>query len=119
MNLGQFSISLAVEDIAVSLEFYRKLGFEQLDGNMAEKWLILQNGATKIGLFEGMLQDNLLTFQPDDVRAVQKSLKSQGVTFEHEADESSDHEAHAQAPVFASLRDPDGNAILLDQKFAK
>lgn len=118
MHLGNFSISLAVEDIKASFDFYSKFGFEQIDGKIEEKWIILQNGKAVIGLFQGMFTHNIITFQPDDVRSIQKSLKSQDVKFEQEADETTTHAAHAEAPVYASLKDPDGNVILLDQVFS-
>lgn len=109
MNLGTFSLSLTVKDIELSQAFYEKLGFAAIDGDVAEKWLILKNGSTHIGLFQGMFEENVLTFNPPDVRAVQKELKAAGVTFMLEADEASEGAAHAM------LADPDGNAILLDQ----
>ena len=121
MRLGNFSISLAVKDIHASLAFYEKLGFRQAGGDMAQNWVVLQNATTKIGLFQGMFEKNMLTFNPgwdhqrqelpdfDDVRDLQKSLKSQGVTLLAEADESSTGVAHFM------LLDPDGNPILVDQ----
>lgn len=121
MQLGVFSISLAVKDIAVSRAFYEKLGFIVFGGNQEHNWLILKNGATLIGLFQGMIPSNTLTFNPgwdanaqkidpfDDVRVIQKHLKSAGVVLQTEADESTSGPAH----IF--LTDPDGNAILIDQ----
>ena len=109
MDLGTFSISLAVEDLQKSLGFYEKFGFEVIAGVAEENWLILQNGEAKIGLFQGMFENNIMTFNPTDVRSIQKKLKEQGVKFESEADESTTGPAHA------TLIDPDGNAILLDQ----
>ena len=109
MNLGTFSISLAVKDIAASRAFYEKFGFEVLDGKQEDNWLILKNGDAKIGLFQGMFESNIITFNPPNVRDIQKTLKAQGVTFALEADENTTGPAHA------SLLDPDGNAILLDQ----
>jgi catechol 2,3-dioxygenase-like lactoylglutathione lyase family enzyme len=109
MDLGTFSMSLAVKDIRASRAFYERLGFEVLDGNEEERWLVLRNGEAKIGLFQGMFDQNVLTFNPPDVRAVQRSLKIQGVSFLQEADEG------GQGPASATLLDPDGNAILLDQ----
>ncbi|MBI5668276.1 MAG: VOC family protein [Chloroflexi bacterium] len=109
MNLGTFSVSLAVKDIKASREFYEKLGFEVFDGKEEDNWLMLRNGTTKIGLFQGMFEDNILTFNPTDVRGIQKALKAQGITFTLEADESTTGPAHA------TLLDPDGNAILIDQ----
>jgi lactoylglutathione lyase len=109
MNLGTFSVSLAVKDIKVSRAFYEKLGFKVIHGKEEENWLILENGGAKIGLFQGMFESNVLTFNPSDVRSIQKTLKGQGITFALEADEKTEGAAHA------SLLDPDGNAILLDQ----
>jgi len=118
MELGQFSVSLAVKDLSVSREFYRKLGFEIVpsedfakDGQVQkynENWVILRKGTVVIGLFQGMFDKNTLTFNPTDVRAVQKELKGKGVAFEMEADESTTGPAHA------FLMDPDGNPILID-----
>jgi lactoylglutathione lyase len=111
MNLGNFSVSLAVKDIAASRRFYEAFGFVQIHGEQSENWIILEhksNGA-KIGLFQGMFEANILTFNPTDVRAVQKELKAQGIEFQLEADETT------QGPAYATLQDPDGNAILLDQ----
>ncbi len=125
MRLGNFSISLAVKDIHASLAFYEKLGFRQVGGDIAQNWVVLQNESTKIGLFQGMFEKNMLTFNPgwdhqrqtlpdfDDVRDLQKSLKSQGVTLLAEADESSTGVAHFM------LLDPDGNPILVDQHVPK
>lgn len=109
MDLGTFSISLAVKDLKASREFYEKFGFKVLDGKAEENWLILQNGTTKIGLFQGMFDQNTLTFNPTNVRQLQRDLKAKGVTFMQEADEKTDGPAHA------FLLDPDGNPILLDQ----
>lgn len=109
MNLGAFSVSLAVKDIAPSRRFYEALGFTKLDGDESQRWLILKNGDAKIGLFQGMFENNILTFHPSDVRAIQKEIKSQGIALQLEADESTEGPAHA------TLLDPDGNAILLDQ----
>jgi lactoylglutathione lyase len=109
MNLGTFSISLAVKDIKASRAFYEKFGFEVLDGNEDQRWLILKNGDAKIGLFQGMFPTNTLTFNPSDVRSIQKALKADGVTFTAEADETT------TGPAYAALLDPDGNPILLDQ----
>lgn len=109
MNLGTFSVSLAVKDIKASRAFYEKLGFKFLAGKEEDNWLILENGTTKIGLFQGMFENNVLTFNPSDVRGIQKTLKAQGIKFTLEADETSEGAAHA------TLLDPDGNAILFDQ----
>ena len=109
MELGNFSISLAVKDIHASLAFYQKFGFAIIAGDLQQNWIILKNGDAKIGLFQGMFDSNIITFNPTDVRGIQKSLKAQGVAFALEADESTTGPAHA------TLLDPDGNAILLDQ----
>ena len=121
MSLGNFSVSLKVKDIAASRAFYEKLGFRQVAGDQAKNWLILQNDTATIGLFQGMWEKNLLTFNPgwdraggtlpkfDDVRDIQKSLKKNGIKFVTEADESS------TGPASFMIEDPDGNPILLDQ----
>lgn len=121
MQLGAFSISLAVKDIHASRAFYEKLGFESLGGDITQNWLILKNGETVIGLFQGMFEKNMLTFNPGwdqnaqpiegfmDVRELQRLLKAQGVALESEADESS------TGPAYFMLTDPDGNPILFDQ----
>jgi catechol 2,3-dioxygenase-like lactoylglutathione lyase family enzyme len=121
MKLGAFSISLNVKDIAVSKEFYGKLGFEPFGGDETQGWLILRNGETVIGLFGGFLQANTLTFNPgwdqnaqnlddfDDVRDIQKRLKADGVEFLSEADETT------TGPASFVVMDPDGNPILVDQ----
>jgi catechol 2,3-dioxygenase-like lactoylglutathione lyase family enzyme len=121
MNLGAFSISLAVKDIAASRAFYEKLGFEQVGGDQKENWLILRNGETTIGLFQSMFERNTLTFNPgwtsqaeplkefEDVREIQKSLKAKGLNLTSEADEST------TGPASLILIDPDGNPILIDQ----
>jgi lactoylglutathione lyase len=109
MDLGTFSVSLAVKDIHASKAFYEKFGFVVIDGNIQENWLILRNDTAIIGLFQDMFEHNILTFNPLDVRAIQRDLKAQGITFALEADETSEGPAHA------TLADPDGNQILLDQ----
>ncbi|WP_108813532.1 VOC family protein [Loktanella sp. Alg231-35] len=121
MKLGAFSISLNVKDIAVSKEFYSKLGFEPFGGDEAQGWLILRNGETVIGLFGGFLQANTLTFNPgwdqnaqnldtfDDVRKLQQQLKADGIEFLSEADEDT------EGPANFVIVDPDGNPILVDQ----
>lgn len=121
MELGAFSVSLAVKDIAVSKAFYEKLGFEASGGNLADNWVILKNGDHVIGLFQGMFDKNLLTFNPGwnqdaqkvepftDVREIQRQLKAQGVVLTTEADEST------TGPAYIMLVDPDGNPILVDQ----
>jgi lactoylglutathione lyase len=121
MDLGAFSVSLSVKDIEASREFYEKLGFEPVGGNAGDHWLILRNGDHVIGLFQGMFEKNLLTFNPGwdsdakalpafaDVRDIQRHLKSQGVTLVQEADEST------AGPAHLVVVDPDGNQILIDQ----
>jgi catechol 2,3-dioxygenase-like lactoylglutathione lyase family enzyme len=121
MRLGNFSVSLAVQDIHRSRAFYEQLGFRAVHGDVAQNWLILQNETATIGLFQGMFEKNTLTFNPgwdrtgntlpefEDVRDIQKSLKGQGLPLVAEADESSTGPAHL------CLLDPDGNPILIDQ----
>lgn len=121
MNLGAFSISLAVKDVAASKEFYEKLGFTVFGGNASQNWLILKNGDHVIGLFQGMFERNSLTFNPgwdnnarplgnfEDVRELQRQLRAQGVQFLSEADEST------TGPASFVTVDPDGNPILVDQ----
>lgn len=121
MNLGAFSISLAVKDIQASKAFYEKLGFEAFHGDIAQNWLILKNGKHVIGLFQGMFDKNVLTFNPGwtqdaqpldnftDVRELQRQLKAQGVELLSEADEST------AGPASFMLVDPDGNPIYIDQ----
>lgn len=121
MKLGAFSVSLAVKDIEASKQFYEKLGFTTLGGNQAQNWLILKNGDHVIGLFQGMFEKNILTFNPGwdsnaqplaeftDVRELQRQLKAQGITFTSEADQNT------TGPASFTLEDPDGNAILFDQ----
>lgn len=121
MQLGAFSISLAVKDIAASQAFYEKLGFKVFMGEAAKNWLILKNGDHVIGLFQGMFEKNTLTFNPGwdsdakgladftDVRELQRQLKAQGLALEAEADEST------KGPAYLMLIDPDGNPVLLDQ----
>ncbi len=121
MKLGAFSLSLSVKDIAASQAFYEKLGFGVVMGDKRQNWLILRNGDTTIGLFQGMFPRNTLTFNPgwtsqnqplpefDDIRVIQKRLKAQGVKLDSEADEKT------KGPASFSLSDPDGNPILFDQ----
>ena len=121
MELGAFSISLAVKDIEASRNFYEKFGFEVFGGDASQNWLILKNGDHVIGLFQGMFEKNILTFNPGwdmnaneldaytDVRDLQRQLKAQGIKFEYEADESS------TGPASFMVIDPDGNQILVDQ----
>ncbi|MGW9686692.1 VOC family protein [Flagellimonas sp. 2504JD1-5] len=121
MKLGAFSISLAVKDLETSKEFYEKLGFSVFAGNKEYNYLILKNGNALIGLFQGMFENNILTFNPgwnenaetipnfDDVREIQKHLKAHGIALASETDETS------SGPGSFTLLDPDGNAILIDQ----
>ena len=121
MDLGAFSVSLAVKDLAASRAFYEKLGFEQFGGDPEYNYLIMKNGDHIIGLFQGMFEDNILTFNPGwdqdgkeldtftDVRDLQRQLRDQGVEFATEADEST------SGPGSFVVTDPDGNAILIDQ----
>lgn len=121
MQLGAFSVSLAVKDIAASKAFYEKLGFSTLGGEQSQGWLILKNGSTVIGLFQGMFEKNILTFNPGwdqnaqnlaeftDVRQIQQQLLAQGLTLLQSADSSTSGPAHIV------LEDPDGNQIMLDQ----
>lgn len=121
MQLGNFSVSLAVKDIGRSRAFYEALGFTVWGGAQEQNWLILKNGSTVIGLFQGMFDHNLMTFNPGwdsdarklpeftDVRDLQRSLKAKGVPFVTEADEAS------SGPASFMVKDPDGNQILVDQ----
>ncbi len=122
MELGNFSVSLAVKDLAASRAFYEKLGFTVFFGEASQKWLIMKNGPNAIiGLFQGMFQGNILTFNPGwdsngqavaeytDVREIQRRLKAAGVQLTTEADEAS------SGPASFMLVDPDGNQILVDQ----
>jgi lactoylglutathione lyase len=121
MELGNFSVSLAVKDIRASLAFYEKLGFKPVGGKLEQNWIVLQNGSTKIGLFQGMFKKNLMTFNPgwtqervalerfQDVRELQRAFKTRGLTMAVEADETS------QGPAHFMVTDPDGNELLFDQ----
>ena len=121
MDLGAFSISLAVKDLTKSRAFYEKLGFEKVMGEAEQNWLILQNGASTIGLFQGMFEKNIMTFNPGwandgdhpeqftDVREIQRLLKARGLELNSEADEST------TGPASLVVVDPDGNPILIDQ----
>ena len=125
MRLGNFSVSLTVKDIAKSREFYEKLGFRVFGGDQAQNWLILQNETCTIGLFQGMFEKNILTFNPgwdrsgnsladfDDVREIQKMLQDRGLALATEADEKT------TGPASLMLLDPDGNPILIDQHVSK
>ena len=109
MNIGTFSVSLNVKDIAVSRAFYEQLGFEVIDGKQHENWLIMKHQSAIIGLFQGMFDKNILTFNPQNVRDIQANLKAQGVHLTQEADPDTTGPAHI------TLIDPDGNPILIDQ----
>lgn len=121
MQLGAFSVSLAVKDLEASRIFYEKFGFEKFGGDATRNWLILKNGDTVIGLFQGMFEKNILTFNPGwdgnaakldsftDVRDLQRQLKADGVQLMNEADEST------TGPASFIAIDPDGNPILVDQ----
>lgn len=121
MQLGAFSVSLAVKDLEASRKFYEKFGFKAFAGNPAQKWQILKNGDHVIGLFQGMFKGNILTFNPGwdqnaqklasftDVRELQRQLKAQGVKLTTEADETT------KGPASFTAVDPDGNTILVDQ----
>ena len=109
MDLGTFSVSLSVKDLKASRAFYEALGFEPIFGSEEQRFLIMGRENAKIGLFQGMFEGNILTFNPTDVRSIQKDLKARGIGFALEADETTSGPAHAM------LTDPDGNAILIDQ----
>ncbi len=121
MELGAFSISLAVKDIKASKQFYETLGFTKFGGDLEKNYLIMKNGNALVGLFQGMFENNILTFNPgwdenaqqhktfDDVRMIQKHLKKESIKLEREADETS------SGPASLVILDPDGNAILIDQ----
>jgi catechol 2,3-dioxygenase-like lactoylglutathione lyase family enzyme len=121
MELGAFSVSLAVKNIETSKAFYEKLGFHVVMGGPAQKWLIMKNGAHVIGLFQGMFEKNVLTFNPGwdqdarplaaftDIRELQRQLKARGLEFQSQADE------HTTGPASFVVVDPDGNPILVDQ----
>lgn len=121
MSIGAFSLSLAVKDIKVSKEFYEKLGFKSFAGVLDDNWIIMQNGDVTIGLFQGMFEKNLLTFNPGwndqaenlesfkDIRVLQAELKEKGIQFETEVEENT------EGPGSFVINDPDGNPILVDQ----
>lgn len=119
MNLGDFSISLAVKDLKASQAFYEKFGFERLDGSKegdampeGQDWVILKNGTAKIGLFQGMFESNILTFNTTNIRAIKAEVEKHGIKLELQnmfgplTDDS---------PAYATLADPDGNSILIDE----
>lgn len=121
MDLGTFSISLAVKDLNKSQDFYEKLGFKEFGGDLSQNWVVLKNGSHVIGLFQGMFEKNIITFNPGwdsnahkldgftDIRELQRLLKKQGIELISEADEST------TGPASFTLKDPDGNPILVDQ----
>ena len=121
MKLGAFSVSLSVKDLTASKTFYENLGFTEFAGDMSRNYLIMKNGNALIGLFHGMFENNILTFNPgwdenakmidtfDDVRKIQQELKAKGVKIVTEADEKN------SGPASLVIMDPDGNMILLDQ----
>jgi catechol 2,3-dioxygenase-like lactoylglutathione lyase family enzyme len=121
MELGAFSVSLSVKDIEASRAFYEKLGFEAFGGDASQNWLVLRNGSTVIGLFQGMFERNTLTFNPGwdsnaaelaaftDIRELQRTLRARGVQLVSEADEST------TGPASFLVIDPDGNPVLVDQ----
>ena len=121
MKLGAFSISLSVKDIHKSKSFYENLGFQAFGGDIIQNWLIMKNESTVIGLFQGMFEKNILTFNPGwnqsaenldsftDIRELQKQLKANGIKMLSEADETN------EGPASFTIEDPDGNTILVDQ----
>jgi predicted lactoylglutathione lyase len=121
MDLGNFSVSLAVKDIKASKAFYEKLGFTEVSGKIEQNWIVLQSGYARIGLFQGMFDKNLMTFNPgwtkdketpadfEDVRDLQRTFKERGITPAPAADEST------TGPAFFMIKDPDGNTLLFDQ----
>ena len=121
MHLGAFSISLTVKDIEASKAFYEKLGFTYKGGNMSQGWVVLKNGDAVIGLFQGMFEKNIITFNPvwdqsanplenfEDVRVIQEHLKKSGIKLIKEADTAT------KGPEHITMEDPDGNPVLIDQ----
>ena len=121
MKLGAFSVSLSVKDLETSKRFYEALGFTELAGSLKQNYLIMKNGNSLIGIFQGMFEGNILTFNPgwdenastlqqfEDIRAIQRKLKASGIKLETEADEKT------TGPASLTIKDPDGNVILLDQ----
>lgn len=121
MSIGAFSLSLAVKDIKASKAFYEKLGFRDLGGDIEQNWLIMKNADCVIGLFQGMFDKNMLTFNPGwdsnaqevnpfkDVRVLQEELREQGIQFIQEVDVTT------EGPGYFMIKDPDGNPILVDQ----
>lgn len=120
-SIGAFSVSLTVKDLAASRAFYEKLGFEVTGGNQEQNWLVLRNADATVGLFQGMFENNIMTFNPgwnrqaqpinefEDVRVLQQQFKAAGLQLQTEADEST------TGPASFVLLDPDGNTILVDQ----
>ena len=121
MELGNFSVSLTVKNLGTSRGFYEKLGFKVVAGDAKQNWLVLSNGSSRVGIFQGMFDKNMLCYNPgwdsekktlktfDDVREIQKALKKKGIKLDAEADEKS------TGPAYIMLNDPDGNPILIDQ----
>jgi hypothetical protein len=121
MELGNFSVSLAVKDIKASMAFYEKLDFKQVGGKLEKNWVVLQNGSARIGLFQGMFDKNILTFNPgwtkdketltdfQDVRELQSAFKARGISIETAADVTT------TGPAYFEVTDPDGNTLLFDQ----
>lgn len=121
MDLGNFSVSLNVKDIKASKAFYEKLDFKVVAGKLEQNWIVLQSGSARIGLFQGMFDKNIMTFNPgwtkdketlkdfQDVRELQRTLKARGLTIAPEADEKT------EGPAYFKLTDPDGNTLLFDQ----
>ena len=125
LQFGSFCLSLSVKDIKASKAFYEKLDFKVVNGNIDQKWLVLQNGTTKVALMQGILERNTLTFNPgvtpmretledfQDVRELQHTLKARGIEFQTEADETT------AGPAYFEIADPDGNPIVVDQGVPK
>ena len=121
MDLGNFSVSLNVKDIKASMAFYEKLDFKVVAGKLEQNWIVLQSGNARIGLFQGMFDKNIMTFNPgwnkdketlkdfQDVRELQRTLKARGLTIAPEADETT------EGPAYFKVTDPDGNTLLFDQ----
>ena len=122
MDLGNFSVSLNVKDIKASMAFYEKLDFKVVAGKLEQKWIVVQSGNARIGLFQGMFDKNIMTFNPgwtkdketmkefQDVREIQRTLKARGITtVAPEADEKT------EGPAYFKVTDPDGNTLLFDQ----
>jgi hypothetical protein len=121
LELGNFSVSLAIKDIKASMAFYQKLDFKQVGGKLEQNWVVLQNGSARIGLFQGMFDKNILTFNPgwtkdketltdfQDVRELQRALKVRGLTMATDADVTT------EGPAYFEVADPDGNTLLFDQ----